>query len=145
MNNSSLGAARRLQIQMEDQWARRKGRKDAVLHLRIEADIVARVKLEAKAQKLSVSDYVRMRLIDGFSAPVDAPGAPEFLLVTTAWTDAVIMQDCPCAICGEEMPRGTKAWLATGPPPPSRLVCASCYENVLSDTENESPTPEGDE
>ncbi len=135
MKRDRLSAARKLQVQVEDQWASRRSRKDGVLHLRIEASIVERVKLEAQAHDLSVSDYVRMRLVEGFGVSSDTPQRPDFLLDTFAWTDAVILQDRTCAICATTLPRGTQAWLAAGPPPPVRFICEACYKNVLSESQ----------
>jgi len=150
MNHDTLQAARRLQRQVEDQRARRRGAKDAVLHLRIEKEVMDRIKSEARLRKLSISDLVRACLSEHFPKAAETNGQPEFLQATYAWSDAVVMRDSPCAVCGAPLARGTSARLANGPPPPARLVCGPCYDAIQQDLDaaiedNQLPAEEGSE
>jgi len=145
MNDKTLHAARLLQTQVKDEWSWFRGKKNAVLHLRIESDLMDRLKAEAKAHKLSLSDFVRMRLVESLSTPAPNADTPEFLSTTTAWTEAVVMHDTTCAACGEPMPRGTRAWLAHGPPPPPRMICGACQETLLTEPGETNDNPLGDE
>ena len=146
MKHDSRKAARQLQREVERQRrAERRLRKDAVLHLRIEGEVIARIKAEAAARDMSVSDLVRCHLAERFSGSRAGEGTPEFLLATSAFSDVEIVQDSHCAICGEIMARGASARLAHGPPPPARLVCANCYDGLQSQCEDQPEPAPGDE
>lgn len=143
VNDEMLRQARRLQAQVERQRSRRREKKDAVLHLRLEADLMERVKFEAKAHGMSVSDFVRVHLLAGLAAPA-SDGAPAFLAQTSAWTDAVVMRAGSCAVCNDLMPKGARARLANGPPPPARLICGDCYERLLAESVEDAEPHGGD-
>jgi hypothetical protein len=138
-------AARQLQRDVEKQrWAERKHKKDAVLHLRIEGDVMDRIKVEAAAREMSVSDLVRCHLVERFSETCSSGGSREFLLTTSAFSDVVIMKDSRCAVCGRVLLRGTSARLAYGPPPPARLVCGDCYDGLQSQFDGQHEPSEGE-
>ncbi len=107
-------------------------RKDAVLHLRIEGGLMARIKAEAQDRDMSVSDLVRGHLSEHFQAPQPDPAAPEFLATTCAWVDVNVARDARCAVCKKPLPAGSHAWMAQGPPPPPRVVCGTCYDTLQS-------------
>src|SRR5690606_18921047 len=121
MSRDTLHKARQLQQQVEERWARLKGKKNAVLHLRIETELMERIKAEAAAHKLSLSDFVRLRLVEGLGKPVANDRTPDLLSETTAWSEAVVMHAAECALCGVSLGKGARAWLAHGPPPPARM------------------------
>lgn len=102
--------------------------KDAVLHLRIERETVKRIKAEAKARQMSVSDLVRRHLAEHFPPTENQPERPAFLAVTFAWADVVVAQETRCAKCGKSLPAQSHGWLAQGPPPPTRILCGTCYD-----------------
>ena len=141
-----MKAARQLQQQVEKKrWMERKARKDAVLHLRVEEDVVERIKTEAAARNMSVSDLVRCHLGEWFSDKRICDGIPEFLLATIAFTDVEIIRDARCAVCDKTLPRGANARLACGPPPPLRMVCDKCYDGIQSAFEDQPELFQGDE
>ena len=107
-------------------------RKDAVLHLRIEGGLMARIKSEAEERGMSVSDLVRGHLSEHFRAPESGFAGPEFLAATYAWVDVSVARESRCAICKKELPAGSHAWMAQGPPPPPRVVCGTCYDTLQS-------------
>jgi hypothetical protein len=146
MKHDSSRAARQLERDViRQRLAARRLKKDAVLHLRIEGTVMARIKAEAEARAMSVSDLVRNYLVERYSEPRPCDGAPGFLLATTAFSDVELNQDTHCAICDEIMLRGTRARLAHGPSPPERLVCTHCYESLQSQTEDHAAPAPGDE
>jgi len=149
MKLDSRKAARQLQHEVKTKRrAERRLRKDAVLHLRIEGEIMDRIKAEAAARDMSVSDLVRCHLLERFSEPLPSEGTPEFLLATTAFSDVEVLQETHCAICDELMPRGTNVRMAHGPPPPARLICAPCYDALQSESEDQpenQPEPDAGE
>ncbi|MDQ1256498.1 MAG: hypothetical protein QG656_1094 [Candidatus Hydrogenedentes bacterium] len=145
MNPSNQEAARQLQRDVERQlWAQRRLKKDAVLHLRVESDIMDRIKAEASARDMSVSDLVRCYLIERFSGTGVAEGLPDFLREVLAFSDVAVVNDSPCAACGQVLPRGTNARLAHGPLPPARLVCGNCYDGLQSYSEEEQVPSAGE-
>ena len=145
MKHDNWKAARQLQQEVENQkWAERKLKKDAVLHLRVERDIMDRIKAEAAARDMSVSDLVRCHLVERFSGNHPCEGSPDFLLTTTAFTDVVIVRDTRCAVCDHVLLRGASAQLACGPPPPPRLVCGNCYDGLQSQFEKQHEPSEGE-
>lgn len=145
MKQDNLKAARRLQQEVEKKKRmERRLRKDAVLHLRVEGDIMDRIKAEAAARNTSVSDLVRCHLGERFTENVPCGDTPEFLLATTAFTGVEIMRDSRCAVCDEVLPRGMNVRLACGPPPPPRLVCGKCYDGIQSQFEEQQELSEGD-
>jgi len=138
--------ARKLQRDVEKhRQAKRRLRKDAVLHLRIEGDVMDRIKAEAEAREMSVSDLVRCYLVERFSEARSGEGTPEFLLATSAFSEVEVVHESQCAICDEVMPCGANARLAHGPPPPERLVCANCYDNLQTLSEEQPEPTSGDE
>ncbi len=146
MKDDNRKAARQLQREVEElRRAERKLKKDAVLHLRIEGAVMDRIKAEAAARDMSVSDLVRCHLVERFSEPRGSEGSPEFLLATSAFSDVAVMQDAECAMCGKAMPCGTSARLAHGPPPPARLLCGDCYEGIQSQLEDRHESAPGEE
>ncbi len=146
MKHDNLKAARQLQQEVEKKrWMERKIKKDAVLHLRVESDILDQIKAEAAARDMSVSDLVRCYLVERFSSTDLSDGQPGFLLATTAFTDVVTLQDSRCAVCDKALPRGENVRLACGPPPPPRLVCDNCYTNIQSQLEEQHDLSQGDE
>ena len=145
MTYESRKAARQLERDVKKQrWAQRKLKKDAVLHLRVESDIMDRIKAEAAAQDMSVSDLVRCHLEERFSAPPISEGAPVFLRSTSAFSDVMVMRNGCCAVCSQVLPRGTNVRLALGPPPPERLVCGNCYDGLQSQFEDQPETSLGE-
>jgi hypothetical protein len=123
----------------------RKLKKDAVLHLRVESDIMDRIKTEASARDMSVSDLVRCYLVERFSETCVDKGLPEFLQGVSAFSDVVVVNNSRCAICEQVLPRGTNARLAHGPLPPARLVCGNCYDGLQSYSEEEHVPSAGEE
>jgi len=115
-------------------------RKDAVLHLRIEGALMARIKAEAREREMSISDLVRGHLSEHFGTPDPAAtGAnPEFLATTYAWVDVNVARDSRCGVCKKPVPTGSHAWMAQGPPPPPRVVCGSCYDTLQSAARQDS-------
>lgn len=137
MKPDSLKAARRLLWDVERHQAPARGcRKDAVLHLRIEGGVMERIKAEAAARNLSVSDLVRGHLSEHFaeSKPEEA-GAPAFLLAATAFSGAAVLRENPCAACGKAVGRGGRAFLAHGPFPAPQLVCGDCHDALQEELE----------
>ena len=122
----------------------RKARKDAVLHLRIEGEVMERIKVEAEARDMSVSDLVRSHLAEHFPAAAETPDRPAFLAVTYAWVDVVLAQGTRCATCRKALPPHTHARLAQGPPPPTRVVCGTCYDGLQAEARDDQP-PEPEE
>ena len=146
MKQDRLNAARILRQEVEKKkWAERKLRKDAVLHLRVEGDIMDRIKAEAAAREMSVSDLVRCHLVERFSGPPSEGGSPEYLLAANAFTDVVAMGENYCAVCNTVIPHGSKTRLACGPPPPARLVCGKCFDDLQSEIEERNKLSEGEE
>lgn len=145
MNNDILLRARQLQRQVEVHQSQLRETKDAVLHLRIESEVMERIKAEAQRQKLSVSDLVRRHLAAHFAVNTPAEGVQAFLASTFAWSDAVLSQDTRCAVCGAFLARGSHARLANGPPPPARLVCDTCFEQFQQQPEGATRRDEGTE
>lgn len=146
MKQDGLRAIRQLERDViRQRLASRKHKKDGVLHLRIECPVLARIKAEAVARAVSVSDLVRYFLGERFPEPRPCDGVPEFLSATTAFSDVELIQGTGCAICGEIMPRGTRARLAHGPSSPERLVCPHCHESLQSQTEDQAAPAPGDE
>lgn len=143
MKHDSLGAARRLLWDVEKhQHAGRGCRKDAVLHLRIEGGVMDRIKAEAAARNLSVSDLVRGHLAEHFSEARGTGGLPDFLAATSAFSEVAVMRESPCAVCGEILPRGAPARLAHGPFPAPHLVCAACHDALHRELETrDNPLP----
>ncbi len=145
MKHDDRKAAKQLERDVKEQrWAQRKLKKDAVLHLRVESDIMERIKAEAAARDMSVSDLVRCHLEERFSETPTGEGAPEFLRSTTAFSDVMVMRNGRCAVCNQVLARGTNVRLAHGPPPPQRLVCGNCYERLQSQFEDQPETSLGD-
>ena len=107
-------------------------RKDAVLHLRIEGGLMARIKAEAHERGVSLSDLVRGHLSEHFQEPDPGTSAPEFLGTTHAWVDVNVARDARCAVCKKGLPAGSHGWMAQGPPPPPRVVCGTCYDTLQS-------------
>lgn len=128
----------------KQRWAQRKLKKDAVLHLRVESDIMDRIKAEAAARDMSVSDLVRCHLAERFSETRTSKDSPEFLRSTSAFSDVMIMRNGRCAVCDQVLVRGTTVRLAHGPPPPERLVCANCYDGLQSQFEDQHETSLGE-
>jgi hypothetical protein len=146
MKYDSRKAARHLQLEVEKhRRTLRKLIKDAVLHLRIERDIMKRIKAEAEAREMSISDLVRTYLVERFSENRAEEGSPKFLLATSAFSDVEVIQDTHCAICDELITRGTHARLAHGPSPPERMVCPNCYDNLQSQFLDQAAPAPGDE
>lgn len=146
MKQDSLKAALKLRQEVEKKkWAERKLKKDAVLHLRVEGDIMDRIKAEAAAREMSVSDLVRCHLVERFSGAPPVDGSPEFLLATTAFMEVVTMGANHCAVCDEVIPHSTRTRLACGPPPPARLVCGNCYDDLQLQIEQSQKLSEGEE
>ncbi len=146
MTSDSHRAAKQLQHEVEKQrQAERRLKKDAVLHLRIEGEVMDRIKAEAKARDMSLSDLVRCHLLERFSEPPAGENAPEFLRATSAFSEVDVLQDSHCALCGEAMPRGASARLAHGPPPPARFICANCYDGLQTEPEDQPEPAPGDE
>ncbi len=145
MKQDDLKAARQLQQQVEKKrWMERKAKKDAVLHLRVEEDVMDRIKAEALARNMSVSDLVRCHLDERFSDTRTCDGIPEFLLATTAFSEVKIMRDSRCAVCDKTLPCGASAQLACGPPPPLRMVCDKCYGGIQLQFEEQLKILQGD-
>jgi hypothetical protein len=113
-------------------------RKDAVLHLRIEGALMARIKSEARERDMSISDLVRGHLAEHFQADEADPVGPEFLKATYAWVDVNVARDSRCAICKKAVTAGSHAWMAQGPPPPPRVVCGTCYDTLQSAARQDS-------
>ena len=131
------GSTRRLtraarQLRREVKRQEEAERKDAVLHLRIEGGLMARIKSEASDRGMSVSDLVRGHLSEHFQAPEPGTTGPDFLGTTYAWVDVNVARDARCAVCKKELPSGSHAWMAQGPPPPPRVVCGTCYDTLQS-------------
>lgn len=146
MKHDSRTAARQLQRDVKMQrLAERRLRKDAVLHLRIEREVMARIKAEAEARDMSLSDLVRCHLLERFCKTRAGEGTPEFLLATSAFSGVEVLQNSHCAICDELIPGGASARLAHGPPPPARLVCTNCYDGLQSQSEDQPEPAPGDE
>ena len=146
MNNDKLKAARKLQREVERKlWAERKLKKDAVLHLRIEARVMDRIKTEAELRDMSVSDLVRCYLTDRFSETSTTDNLPDFLLITSAFSEVVVTNNTNCAACDQILDRGTCAHLAHGPFPTPRLVCASCYTTLQEQLDNQNNVEQGEE
>lgn len=146
MKCDKLKAARQLQRDVKKQRrAERKLKKNAVLHLRVEGDIMERIKVEAAARDMSVSDLVRGHLAECFSVTYPCKDSPDFLLATTAFSDVVIVRDSRCAVCDQILSRGKHAMLAYGPPPPERLVCGKCFDDLQSQSEKQQEPSEGKE
>jgi hypothetical protein len=124
---------------------KRKPRKDAVLHLRIEGDVMERIKIEAEARGMSVSDLVRSHLAEHFPAATETPDRPAFLAETYAWVDVVVAQETKCATCRKALPPRTHARLAQGPPPPTRVVCGTCYDRLQAEQAHDDEPPEPEE
>lgn len=134
MKQSTQRAAKQLRRDVKKQLRETgRSRKDAVIHLRIEHEIVKRIKEEAKACKMSVSDLVRRHLVELFPASEDGPATPAFLAATFAWVDVVAAQETRCAKCGKGLPAQSRGWLAQGPPPPTRIVCGTCYDGFQAE------------
>jgi len=131
VNNDKLKAARQLQREVERKlWAERKLKKDAVLHLRIEGGIMDRIKAEAELRDMSVSDLVRCYLTERFSELPTTDDLPDFLLVTSAFSEVVVTNNTNCAACDQVLERGTCAHLAHGPFPTPRMICTTCYTTL---------------
>ncbi len=146
MKQDSLKAAHRLLWDVEKhQHAGRGSRKDAVLHLRIEEAVMDRIKAEAAARNLSVSDLVRGHLAEHFAENHAAAGLPDFLAAAAAFSEAAVMRDSPCAVCGEILPRGASAFLAHGPFPAPHLVCVSCHDALHRELETRGNSLPGEE
>ena len=124
---SNRQTARQIQREMERE---RKSKKDDVLHLRIEAEVVKRIKSEAHARQMSVSDLIRRHLAEHFQPDEGKSDAMKLLAGTLAWADMVVARATPCAMCGKVCSVQSHAWLAQGTPPPARIVCGSCYDEI---------------
>lgn len=146
MKRTDVKAARRLQRDVEKhRCGRRKRRKDSVLHLRIEGDVMDRIKAEATVMEESVSDLIRSCLNERFPETRTSGTLPDFMHMTAAFSDVVIMRDSRCVVCDQDLPRNAHAMLACGPPPPERLVCTKCYDDLQSQSEKQHETSEGEE
>ncbi len=88
---------------------------------------------------MSVSDLVRRHLAKHFPASTDGSERPDFLDETYGWSDVVVAQETRCTGCGKALPAYDHAWLAQGPPPPTRFVCTACYDEFQTLTKNEEP------
>jgi len=130
MKRSSRRAVQQLR---RDARKQRKRPKDAVLHLRIEEETMARIKAEAKARQMSISDLVRGHLAKHFAPSEKESDQPAFLAATFAWADVVVAQETRCAKCGKALPGQSHGWLAQGPPPPTRIVCGTCYDTFQTE------------
>lgn len=146
VKREDVKAARRLQRDVQKhRCGRRKHRKDSVLHLRIEGDVMDRIKAEAAVREESVSDLIRSCLNERFPETRTSGALPDFLHTTAAFSDVVIMRDTRCVVCDQALPHGTHAMLAYGPPPPERLVCATCYAELQSQPEKQHKPSGGEE
>lgn len=146
MNNDNLKAAKRLQREVERKlWAERKLKKDAVLHLRIEANVMDRIKAEATFRDMSVSDLVRCYLTERFSEIPTTDDLPDFLLVTSAFSEVVVTNNTNCSACDHMLERGTGAHLAHGPFPTPRMVCTTCYTTLREQLDNQNNVEQGEE
>ncbi len=146
MNNDKLKAARQLQREVERKlWAERKLKKDAVLHLRIEGGIMDRIKAEAELRDMSVSDLVRCYLTERFSELPTTDDLPDFLLVTSAFSEVVVTNNTNCAACDQVLERGTCAHLAHGPFPTPRMICTTCYTTLREQLDNQNNLEQGEE
>ena len=104
-----------------------------------------RIKAEATVREISVSDLIRFYLNERFAETRTSGTMPDFLHTTSAFSDVVIMRDSRCVVCDHVLPRGAHAMLAYGPPPPERLVCAKCYDDLQSQSEKQHEPSEGKE
>ncbi|HDP35003.1 MAG TPA: hypothetical protein ENN29_07845 [Candidatus Hydrogenedentes bacterium] len=146
LKHENLKAARRLQREVEKKlWAKRKRKKDAVLHLRVEGSVMNRIKSEAAALDMSVSDLVRHYLTEHFREEGASGGMSEFLFASSAFSEVVIVNDNHCAVCDRTLHRGARAYLAHGPFPASPLVCGSCYKTLQQQLDNQNKSDEGEE
>ena len=146
MNNDKIKAARQLQREVERKlWAERKLKKDAVLHLRIEGSLMDRIKAEAALREMSVSDLVRCYLMERFSDMSATEDLPDFLLVTSAFSEVVVTNNTNCAACDQMLERGTCAHLAHGPFPTPRMVCTRCYTTFQEQLDNQNNGEQGEE
>ena len=142
MSDSSAAAARELRrnVKRQGRGRGRASRKDAVLHLRIEADIMKRIKSEAKASGVGISDLVRRHLAEHFrpnhssgdSSGLNSRGAPDFIKDTYAWTEIVLAKETRCAVCNSLLAAGDNAHLPQGPPPPAKIVCDKCHGQLVN-------------
>lgn len=146
MKPDSLKAARRLLWDVEKHCrGDGRSRKDAVLHLRIEGEVMERIKAEAAARNLSVSDLVRGHLAEHFAAARPEGGAqPAFLLSVAAFSKASVTRESPCAACGVTLVRGVRAFLAHGPFPAPQLVCGDCHGALQQELETRGGSPSGE-
>jgi len=135
MSDSSASAARELRRNVKRRGRSRASRKDAVLHLRIEAAIMEHIKVEAKARNISISDLVRRHLGEHFS-PGDtgrnsSENGAEFVADTYAWTEIMLAKETRCEVCNVLLAVGDDAHLPQGPPPPAKIVCDKCHKKLL--------------
>lgn len=146
MNKENLKAAKRLQREVEKKRrAERKLKKDAVLHLRIEGNIMERIKTEATLRDMSISDLVRCYLTERFSDRPTDDNIPDFLLMTTAFSEVTVTNNINCFTCNEMLARGTNAHLAHGPFPIPHLVCSNCYSTLQEQLDNQDNIEQGEE
>jgi hypothetical protein len=108
----------------------RRHKKGSVLHLRIEDDLMARIKQEAKAREMSISNLVRNYLAIHFGPGPEESERPAFLDETYGWGDVVLARDTHCVLCEKDLPAYSHAWIAQGPPPPVRTICGDCYDEM---------------
>jgi hypothetical protein len=135
MNNTTRSLARAILHEVDARHrAQRKLRKDAVLHLRIERDLMERIKAEAQAAKVGISDLVRNRLAALFAEkPAPQAQTSGVFSDTLVWSSGVAVRPAACAGCGAPLAAGAAVWLAHGVAPPARLACDSCHETALAD------------
>lgn len=112
----------------------KKHRKGSVLHLRIEDDLLERIKQAAKTREMSISNLVRSYLAMHFGPGPGEGKRPAFLDATDGWSDVVVARDARCALCGKDLPAFSHAWIAQGPPPPAQTICGGCYDAIKSRT-----------
>lgn len=134
MNNTTRSLARAILQEVDARHrARRKLRKDAVLHLRVEGELMERIKAEARAAKVGISDLVRNRLALLFaSTPTPPAEAAAVFADTLAWSSGISVRAAACAGCGTSLAAGTAVWLAHGESGPTRLACDACHEAALA-------------
>jgi hypothetical protein len=140
-----FSAAKRLQRDIEKHRCfKRKLKKDAVLHLRIEGEIMERIKDEAKIREISISDLIRGYLVERFSVPPVTGEIPAFLSETNAFSNVIVMKNGSCAACGHALAMGASAHLAHGPFPLPHFVCGNCYETLKTRLDEQSSISGGE-